>query len=43
MTYAATIRARQIYGVWHIVRSHYFCGVLVWRVTKPHQRYKNAT
>jgi hypothetical protein len=44
MTYAAITRAREIYGVWHLVRSYYFCGVLIWRVTKPqrrHQRYRN--
>jgi hypothetical protein len=35
MAYAYIIRGRLIYGVPHIVRSHYLCGILIWRVTKP--------
>ena len=41
MAYAHTIRTRRIYGVIHVVRSHYLCGILIWRVTKPHRRYAN--
>ena len=42
MTYARTIHAKQIYGITHVVRSHYFCGLLVWRTTKPHANYNAA-
>jgi len=39
MRYARTIRAREIYGIVHIVKSLYFCGILIWRTTKPMDRY----
>jgi hypothetical protein len=41
MTFTRTIRCREIYGIAHVVRSRYFCGVLIWRTTKPHATYDN--
>ena len=43
MIYTSTFRAREIYGIWHIVRSRYLYGILIWRTTRPQQRYANFT
>jgi hypothetical protein len=41
MAYTHTIRGRSIYGVAHVVHSHYLCGILIWRLTKPIGQYAN--